>query len=612
MMELLLRRTRFAIVVCAMASAMTLQACGSSKVVDQYALEGSVEQIYNAAMDLLVAEDYYRASQLFDEVERQHPYSIWATKAQLMSAYAHYQADNYDDAIIGLDRFIQLHPSNPDVAYAYYLKALSYYEQIVDVQRDQLATRRALDALDEVVRRFPDTDYARDARLKMDLTRDHLAGKEMSIGRFYLRRNNLLAAINRFKAVVDDYQTTSHVPEALHRLTEAYTALGLVNEARRVAAVLGHNYPGSNWYVDTYALVEGVQVAAAPDRGADSGGFFSRTMSSVGSVFQPTYSIPRLDEGLMARSRERAADEAERMAAVAARPDESEPEPDTAAEARTPPPAAEAGTPDPLAAKRAELLEELRAVREAAAAATGTEPPPRAVEARPLTPGPAPGPAPGAPRFVPRSPAGSPAAAPPAPGMPPLGAAAPGRQRLGGAAAPQPAAPTPTESTTGAGSALPTATIARRGGGEPEPARIRPSTTIPPSADRDLATRRLEESRASLATWRERESTAETAEQRERAAAQRHLAESSTSYWEAMLRALGAVGEDERAQAQRELAARAAAYRKALEEIAPDERTRASEADMRRLAEDAAMVRNDGGRSPSGSGSGSRRLPSTF
>ena len=161
-----------------------------------------------------------------------------------------------------------MHPGNRDVAYANYLKALCYYEQISDVARDQQMTQRALDALEDVVRKYPDSQYARDARLKIDLTRDHLAGKEMAVGRYYLTRGNYLAAINRFRRVVDDFQTTSHTPEALHRLVEAYTAIGLPDEARKAASVLGHNYPGSDWYVDSYSLATGIDCARKAARPA--------------------------------------------------------------------------------------------------------------------------------------------------------------------------------------------------------------------------------------------------------------------------------------------------------------------------------------------------------
>lgn len=230
-----------------------LAACGG-KDKENY-VERPVEQLYNAGIDALLAERYALAARSFDEVERQHPYSTWATKSQLMAAYAHYQNNKYDDAIVALDRFIQLNPSNRDVGYAYYLKALSFYEQITDVQRDARMTELAMRSLEEVMRRFPETSYARDARLKLELTQDHLAGKEMEVGRFYLARGQYVGAINRFRNVVDRYQTTSHVPEALHRLVESYVALGLAAEAERTAAVLGHNYPGSDWYRDSFALV---------------------------------------------------------------------------------------------------------------------------------------------------------------------------------------------------------------------------------------------------------------------------------------------------------------------------------------------------------------------
>jgi outer membrane protein assembly factor BamD len=241
---------RAVVLVCGLA----LAACASKK--DEY-VEKPVEDLYSTAMDQLYDENYQAAAKGFDEVDRQHPYSVWATKAQLMSAFALYQAGKYDDSIIAADRFIQLHPGHRDVAYAYYLKALDYYIQIADVSRDQKTTKQALDALGEVLRRFPDSRYARDARLKMDLARDHLAGREMQIGRWYEGRGEYLAAVNRFKTVVDQYQTTTHVPEALQRLVECYLALGLTDEAERTAAVLGYNYPGNKWYGYAYALVTG-------------------------------------------------------------------------------------------------------------------------------------------------------------------------------------------------------------------------------------------------------------------------------------------------------------------------------------------------------------------
>ena len=278
--------------------ALSLAACATSK--DTY-VEKPVEDLYNSAMNELLDGGYTKSAKSFDEVERQHPYSVWATKAQLMSAYALYEAGKYDESVVAADRFISLHPGHRDIAYAYYLKALDYYVQIADVGRDQKTTQQALQALNEVVRRFPDSKYGRDARLKIDLARDHLAGKEMEIGRYYERQGSYLAAINRFKRVVDDYQTTTHVPEALHRLTECYTALGLTEEAQKVAAVLGYNYPGSEWYGDAYALlrtdVPSAFAAASGDKAAEApppsksadtgerGSFFGRMFGAVTSIF---------------------------------------------------------------------------------------------------------------------------------------------------------------------------------------------------------------------------------------------------------------------------------------------------------------------------------------
>lgn len=256
------RASRFVRPLCLILALTALAGCDTMKTIfgtgyeEQEKVERPVEEIYNNAMDLLQTGWYETAAKEFDEVERLYPYSVWATRAQLMAGYSHYKNSRYDDAIISLDRFIELHPGNRDAPYAYYLKALSYYEQISDVGRDQKMTRLALDAMREVVRRFPDTPYARDARLKLDLTQDHLAGKDMAIGRYYQRRADYLAAINRYRSVIERFQTTTHVPEALHRLTECYLALGITDEAQMSAAVLGHNFPGSRWYEDSYALLD--------------------------------------------------------------------------------------------------------------------------------------------------------------------------------------------------------------------------------------------------------------------------------------------------------------------------------------------------------------------
>lgn len=244
-----------AISLVALTGAVGLAGCSSDDDEELAYQERPVEEIYNKAMDHLLNEDYRQAAAEFDEVERQHPYSSWARRATLMSAYAHYQSNEYDEGILAAERFITLHPGNRDAPYAYYLIALSYYEQISDVGRDQKTTENALAALQEVVRRFPQSEYARDSQLKIDLTRDHLAGKEMEIGRYYLRQHAYVAAVNRFRNVIEYYQTTTHVPEALHRLTEAYLSLGVQKEAQTAAAVLGYNYPGSRWYEDSYALL---------------------------------------------------------------------------------------------------------------------------------------------------------------------------------------------------------------------------------------------------------------------------------------------------------------------------------------------------------------------
>jgi len=230
-----------------------------------------VGTLYSAAKERLERGQYKTAAQLFDEVERQHPYSVWARRAQLMGAFSYYMHRDYAEAIQGARRFLAVHPGNRDAPYAYYLIGLSYYEQISDVTRDQKVTQDALSALGELIRRYPDSRYAADARLKIDLLRDHLAGKEMEIGRFYEDRGQWLAASLRFRTVVDEYQTTTHTPEALMRLVETYLALGLPQEAQKAAAVLGANYPGTQWYQRAYELMQENQpkVAAAREAVAD-------------------------------------------------------------------------------------------------------------------------------------------------------------------------------------------------------------------------------------------------------------------------------------------------------------------------------------------------------
>jgi outer membrane protein assembly factor BamD len=229
--------------------------------------ERPVELLYNAGANRLDEHHWSEAVDYFREVERQHPYSEWARRSILMTAYAHYQANDYAEAIADSDQFISLYPGNPSTPYAYYLKSICYFEQIVDVGRDQASTSEAGEALREVAKRYPYSEYAADARLKIDMVQDQLAGKEMTVGRYYLRAGNPMGAIGRFRTVVEKYQTTSHTPEALYRLVEAYLTVGLVEEAKRNGAVLGYNYPGDPWYSDAYALLtsKGYQPETAPN-----------------------------------------------------------------------------------------------------------------------------------------------------------------------------------------------------------------------------------------------------------------------------------------------------------------------------------------------------------
>ena len=262
--------SRAILLLAAGATLVPLAACstfgGGRTKADTMYVARDVNTLYNAGWTRLQNGRYQQAALLFDEVERQHPYSVWARRAQLMSAFSYYAYGENTKSIESARRFLSIHPGNRDAPYALYLIALNYYEQISAVTHDQGITRQALDSLGEVVRRYPDSPYAADARIKLDLVNDHLAGKEMEIGRFYQRRREWLASVTRFRQVVDQYQTTSHAPEALMRLTESYLALGVPEEARRAAAVLGANYPETEWYERAYALIQrhAPQTAAAP------------------------------------------------------------------------------------------------------------------------------------------------------------------------------------------------------------------------------------------------------------------------------------------------------------------------------------------------------------
>ena len=252
-------RARGAAVLLSVAAAMLLSGCatfGKKNKGDTAYDARDVETLYTEAKERLDKGDYKIAAALFDEVERQHPYSEWARRAEVMGAFSNYMQKDYDKAIDGAQRFLSIHPGNKEAPYAYYLIALCYYEQIADVDRDQKLTQQAKEALTEIIRRYPQSSYAADSRLKLDLVNDHLAGKEMEIGRFYERSGRWLAADIRFRNVIDKYQTTSHTPEALYRLTETSLALGIPEEAKKYAAVLGANYPGSEWYQKAYGLIE--------------------------------------------------------------------------------------------------------------------------------------------------------------------------------------------------------------------------------------------------------------------------------------------------------------------------------------------------------------------
>jgi outer membrane protein assembly factor BamD len=254
---------------------LALAGCAGKKKKPELAYEERpVELLYNAGAERLDKREWTQAVEYFQEVERQHPYSVWARRAILMQAFAHYEANNYDEAIADADRFLQLYPGNPSAAYARYLKAICYFEQIADVGRDQDATNRAIGALQDVVQRYPNSEYAADARIKIDMANDQLAGKEMNVGRWYLRQGDTLAAIGRFTTVVDHFQTTSDTPEALYRLVVSYLIVGLPKEAERNGAVLGYNYPGDPWYGQAYKLLtaKGYKMSVEPKKGGARGG----------------------------------------------------------------------------------------------------------------------------------------------------------------------------------------------------------------------------------------------------------------------------------------------------------------------------------------------------
>jgi outer membrane protein assembly factor BamD len=265
--------------------ALPLGGCGTGALWDKFMAKDEAfvdvpaEKLYNQGLYLLNEKsDPRAAAKKFEEVDRQHPYSDWARKSLLMSAYAFYQSGDYESCIGAASRYVTLHPGSADAAYAQYLIASSYYDQIPDVSRDQARTDRAMSALEEVIRKYPTSEYATTAKRKLEGARDQLAGKEMQVGRYYMDRRDYTGGINRFKTVVTRYQTTRHVEEALYRLTEAYMAVGVVGEAQTAAAILGHNFPDSRWYKDAYNLVKSGGLEPVENKGS----WISRAFKKIG------------------------------------------------------------------------------------------------------------------------------------------------------------------------------------------------------------------------------------------------------------------------------------------------------------------------------------------
>ncbi|SFJ80094.1 outer membrane protein assembly factor BamD [Caulobacter sp. UNC279MFTsu5.1] len=277
-------------VATAVLVALSVSACAGKRKKPTLAYEERpVELLYSTGANRLDRGSWNEAVDYFREVERQHPYSEWSRRSILMTGYAHYMGNQYNEAISDADRFIGLYPGNPSASYAYYLKAVCYFEQIVDVNRDQAATEQAMAALRDVVQRYPNSEYAQDARLKIDMVSDQLAGKEMTIGRYYLKNGQTLAAIGRFRTVVDRHQTTSHTPEALYRLVESYLTLGLLDEAKRNGAVLGYNFPGDPWYAEAYKLLtaNNLKPAVEPLKAGNKKNFLDRLTHDKDKTLAP-------------------------------------------------------------------------------------------------------------------------------------------------------------------------------------------------------------------------------------------------------------------------------------------------------------------------------------
>ncbi|AXS42673.1 outer membrane protein assembly factor BamD [Breoghania sp. L-A4] len=256
---------------------LAVAACASNETDDLALDDTPADQLYNEGLALRASGDLSGAAKKFEEVDRLHPYSEYARKSLINIAFANYSRGKYQEAINSARRFVTLHPGSPDAAYALYIIGQSYFRQMPDVTRDQKTTEKALEAMSELVRRYPDSEYAADAKKKIRVTQDQLAGKEMEVGRYYLDKRNYIAAINRFREVVMRYQTTRHVEEALARLTEAYFSLGVVSEAQTAAAVLGHNFPDSRWYKDAYTLLK----KGGYEPSADEGSWISKAFDGI-------------------------------------------------------------------------------------------------------------------------------------------------------------------------------------------------------------------------------------------------------------------------------------------------------------------------------------------
>lgn len=259
---------------------VVLSACASKDDMDLATYVDQTEPadvLYNQALANLSAGRVNEAAKKFDAIDRQHPYSEYSRKALIMSAFTNYRQARYDDAINAGQRYVQLYPTSDDAPYAQYIVGLSYFRQIRDVTQDQRESRRAIEVMENLVQRWPNSPYVDDAQSKVRFARDQLAGKEMQVGRYYLERREYLAAIKRFRTVVETYSNTRHIEEALARLVEAYLAVGIASEAQAAAAVLGHNYPESQWYKDSYTLLQ----SGGLEPRANSGSWLSRIGGSL-------------------------------------------------------------------------------------------------------------------------------------------------------------------------------------------------------------------------------------------------------------------------------------------------------------------------------------------